>query len=437
MDLPKVLIIGQTFNKKSGGGITQSNLFYGWDKNKIAVACTAHLLRDSENEICSNYYQLGEKEQRWIFPFNFLQRKFYSGVLKFEENSISDNLIAKKPTIRSKIVDNLFFPFIKYCGLFHSFSKITLSPAFCKWLRDFNPDVIYAQAQDRERILFIILVQSYLKKPLIFHMMDDWPSTITDSGLYKKYWYKKIDHDFRMLMDKATILMSISDEMADEYKIRYNKNFITFHNPVNIDFWKQHQKVDYKLGSSPEILYAGRIGLGIDSSLETIAKVIQSINVNLKMSIKFILQTAEKPEWSNRYSCVVHNSFVPYSELPKIFAEADFLILPYDFSRKSIKYIKYSMPTKATEYMASGTPIIVIAPEETAIAKYAKKYELAKVITNNEINNIAEEIRHLIENEELRKRIAQNAAKLVEKNHGSIEVTRRFREIIQIIANDN
>ena len=84
--LPRVLIIGQTFNKKSGGGITQSNLFSGWDKDKIAVTCTAHLLQDSETEICDNYYQLGNLENKWIFPFNYFQRNFYSGKLIFRES---------------------------------------------------------------------------------------------------------------------------------------------------------------------------------------------------------------------------------------------------------------------------------------------------------------------------------------------------------------
>jgi hypothetical protein len=40
MYFPKVLIFGQPFNNKHGGGITLSNLFSGWDKDKIAVAAT-------------------------------------------------------------------------------------------------------------------------------------------------------------------------------------------------------------------------------------------------------------------------------------------------------------------------------------------------------------------------------------------------------------
>lgn len=88
------------------------------------------------------------------------------------------------------------------------------------------------------------------------------------------------------------------------------------------------------------------------------------------------------------------------------------------------------MPTKAPEYMVSGTPIIIFAPEETAIVKYAKKYEWAKVITENNINEITGAIKQLIENKELRQHIAQNAIKIAEKNHNLIDVTNHFKKVI-------
>ncbi len=430
MSLPKVLIIGQTFNSKTGGGITQSNLFSGWDKDKIAVACTAHLLSNSDRNICDNYYQLGKDEHKWIFPFNFLQREFPSGLLKNGNDYTQEPVIIKHKNFRSKLVDDIFYPFLKYTGLIHCISKIELSAEFCKWLNDFNPDVIYAQGQDRERILFSLLLHSYLKKPLIFHMMDDWPSTISDKGFLKKYWYKKIDHDFRILLEKASLLMGISDAMAYEYKRRYNKKFITFHNPIDINFWKEHQKTNYELSNFPTILYAGRIGLGIQSSLERIAKVVQLVNKELNTTIKFILQTAEMPVWSNNYSCVEHRSLVAYYSLPKIFSEADFLILPYDFSSESIKYIQYSMPTKAPEYMISGTPIIIFAPEATAVVKYAEKYEWAKIVVKNNDQDLFAAIKNLIQNKTLREKIGQNGKRIAEEKHNSTIVSNNFKNLI-------
>lgn len=430
MILPKVLIVGQSFDKKTGGGITLSNLFEGWDKDKIAVACTPHLIVNSDNYVCNEYYQLGEKEHRWLFPFNYLQRKFASGPVHFEPSQATTIQKTKKQKFRSKIVDNLFFPFLQITGLIHCFSKTVLSEEFCTWVNDFKPDIIYAQGQDRQRILFTSLLYSYLQKPLVFHMMDDWPLTISDKGIFRKFWQKKIDLELRSVFDKASLLMSISDYMAEAYRVRYNKNFMTFHNPIEIAFWKKKQRTNYEINKNAKILYAGRISLGIEKSLETVAKAIEIVNSKLKSSIKFNLQTNEIPKWINKYECVERAGFVSYGELPGIFSGADFLIIPYDFSRKSINYIRYSMPTKAPEYMISGTPIIIFAPEITAIVKYAKKKEWAWVITENDPSILAHEIENLFRNKKDRQRIAENAINLAIKNHDAVNVRDSFRNSI-------
>src|ERR1035437_6867639 len=96
MELPKVLIIGQSFNNDTGGGITLSNLFKGWDRDKIAVACSSYFLLDNiDTEVCNTYYQLGEKEHTGAFPFNYLQRRYTSGIIKFSEKKIQNLTINK------------------------------------------------------------------------------------------------------------------------------------------------------------------------------------------------------------------------------------------------------------------------------------------------------------------------------------------------------
>lgn len=429
MSLPKVLILNQPFNNDTGGGITLTNLFGGWDRDKLAVACSGHFLKNNiDTEVCNTYYQLGNKELKWLFPFNYIQGKYSSGLLKFNEKRIQ-NMTIPKSKLRVKIIMNFFYPFLEYIGLFNFIYRTRLSKEFSGWLNDFKPDVIYAQAASRDQVLFCLSVHTFLKKPLVFHQMDDWPSII-NKGIFKRFWQKKIDREFRILLDRANVLMSISDFMAYEYKRRYGKTFITFHNPINIKFWEKHQRTDYELSDNPTILYAGRIGLGIETSLELIAQAIQHVNKELKISIKFLLQTHEKPLWVNNYINVIHKSFASYNDLPKIFSESDFLLLPYDFSLKSIQFIKYSMPTKAPEYMVSGTPIIIFAPEVTAIVKYAKKYSWAKVITENNFIEICVVIKQLIESKRLRKEIAQNAINVAQKNHNAINVTDHFKEII-------
>ena len=430
MTLPRVLVIGQPFNKNTGGGITLSSLFYGWDKDKIAVVCSGYELRDAiDTHTCDTYYQLGSLEHKWIFPFNLFKRKYSSGLVNVVDNQSTEDK-GKRSKIRVGLIMNVFYPFLNYIGLFNRSSKIELSKKFCAWLDEFRPDIIYAQTTSRADNLFCLSVQSYLKKPLIYHMMDDWPAIINEKGIFRKYWNRKMDQEFRILLDKSAILMSISEEMAQEYKDRYNKNFVTFHNTIDIDFWKKHQRTRYELNNNPTILYAGRIGLGIEKSLELIARAIENVNRELNISLKFILQTKEIPLWKGNYECVEHSDFVAYNDLPEKFSSADFLLIPYDFSPKSRKYIKLSMPTKAPEYMISGTPIIVFAPEEAAIVKNATRYGWASVITEQSLISICGAVKELIENIELRRQIAESAKSIAEEKHNSLVIRDHFRKTI-------
>jgi glycosyltransferase involved in cell wall biosynthesis len=442
MKLPKVLILNETFNSYAGGGITLSNLFNGWDKDKIAIACNSFRLDgDVDTRICDTYYQLGDKDYKYIFPFNLISRKRYSGLVNFDERktapvSIPETTVLNdESSLRHKLVMSYLFPVLEYTGFIDKMSSIKLSPEFCGWLDNYKPDIIYAQAHNTTDIKLTLLIQAYLKKPMVFHMMDDWPLMVTGSQALKNKQLKRNDKAFRELLNKADLLLSISDGMSEAYKKRYGKDFTPFHNPIDIEFWKKYQRNSYEIGDSPTLLYAGRLGIGIDTSLELIAKAVELVNKNLGLKMKFIIQAKEKPLWSINYDFVEHRSFVAYDDLPKVFAEADFLVLPYDFSPKSIQFIGYSMPTKASEYMISGTPVIIFSPEQTALVSYARKYNWAKIVTDSNIDVLSQSITSLIQNKSERQKLAETAIKIAENNHSSLKVRHDFMSTLASLMN--
>ena len=432
MPLPKVLILNQPFVTDTGGGITLSNLFYNWDEDKLAVACGGYVLTPHiDPTICNNYYQLGSEERKWHFPFNLLNRKYASGPIKFTDTSkknIVDESIKSKT--RVNFLNNYFNPFLEYTGLKQIITKTTLSPKFKEWLDNYSPDVIYVQCSSRESILFCIEVLKYLKKPSVFHMMDDWPMLIGVKGIFSSYWKNKIDKEFKELLELIDTHLGICDYMAKAYKKRYGIDFITFHNPIDIDFWQKGQKNNYKLGSPPKLMYAGRIGLGIDDSLKTIAGAVAKINSEMQMNIQFVIQSIEPPSWIKNYPVVIHKNFVPYTQLPQEFGSPDFLILPYDFSPESLAYIKYSMPTKASEYMASGTPIIIYAPEETALVDYAEYGNWATIVTDKKESNLIEGLKKMIFEEDYRQNLAETAKNVAIRRHDISVVSKDFQRIL-------
>ncbi|MCH7402642.1 glycosyltransferase [Belliella kenyensis] len=434
MKSPKVLIINQPFDNVTGGGITLSNLFKDYPKEKLAVVCSGYLINENTNfEACSKYYQIGHKEHRWKFPFNLFKRKYFSGEVQ-KPKAIVDQTPSDKPNLKSSLrlsfINKVFYPTLEFLGLYHNSSIQELSPELCAWLDEFSPDILYAQASSRNSILFCIQVQYYLDKPLVFHMMDDWASMVKTEGIFGKYWFRRIEKDFQTLFEKSSVLLSISDLMAKEYKERYKKEFFTFHNPIDVEFWNKNRKSKSKLESPAILLYAGRVGTGIDSSLQEVAAAIEIVNETTDYEIQFALQTAEAPKWIRNYSHTKHNPYVEYDELPRIFSEADFLILPYDFDEKGLSFIRLSMPTKASEYLASGTPVIVFSPKSTAVVDYVEKHQCGMTVLENDAEILASKIKELMDNDQMRLDLVKRGVEVAEKYHSQDEVSKRFQELI-------
>jgi glycosyltransferase involved in cell wall biosynthesis len=430
---PKVLIFGQPFNNYCGGGITLTNLFKGWPKEKIAVAYMGHGLSNVTTEVCDTYYQLGREEHKWRFPLNLFQKSFPSGLKSFSHKT--ESLSSRNQTgFRNKFVNHFFYPFLKWMGLFHSVSRISLSQNFQDWLSDFKPEVLYVQVSSRETLLFAEQLIDFLKIPSVNHVMDDWPSTLNEIGLFRNYWLKKIDAELKRFNDKVNLHFSISEAMSDEYLIRYGKKFIPFHNPVESKIWLPYEKKNLDVNKNNiTILYSGRIGIGISDSLMDIATAIDSVK-NEALNIKLHIQTFTKePGILNRlqkFNCIVFNPFVAYEQLPKIFSEADILLLANDFSEKGLTYLKFSMPTKASEYMVSGTPILLYAPKETAISKFFLQHDCGCCVTERSSIEIINALNMLFNDEDYRRRISQNAHKLAAEKFDQEKVRGEFQQFL-------
>ncbi|MFC2080673.1 glycosyltransferase [Bacteroidota bacterium] len=432
-EYPRVLILNQPFNYYSGGGITISNLFKGWPKEKIAVAATGHSLYNAVSDSCDTYYQLGTEEHKWIFPLNLIQKSFPSGLKTFE-NISGVSKYSSKSKLRHAFINSYINPILEWLGLIHGVTKISLSEKFKKWLSEYQPEILYIQASRRDTILFAIRIIKFLKIPAFYHFMDDWPSTICVKSVFQSYWKSKIDAELRELLDMVDVNLSISDAMAIEYSKRYNKKFITFHNPIETESWLKHTKnIFYLRKDNVKILYSGRIGIGITDSLENIASAIEKTNseaINIKLHIQTRTQDHEIINRLVKYSCVIINPFVEYEELPKIFAEADILVLPNDFDALGSAYLKYSMPTKASEYMISGTPVLVYAPKDNAVLEFFKDQDCGLCVSEQSIEALQGAIQFIIDNEEFRRKISQNSVTLAKIKFDAKIIQEEFQNLL-------
>lgn len=434
---PRILISGQYFHTNSGGGITLSNLFSDWDKDKIAA--TALSITNPSFDVCHNYYQIGSGELKLRFPFNLKKRSNLSSsgrVLNLEKFSRKTDILESHKTFYRKLYDTILFS----SGLIHYRSTFKLSPDFLKWVKSFNPEIIYSQLSSLDEMRIVAALRSALDVPLAIHIMDDWPSTISNRYFPKPVWKRIIDRQLRRLFSEAKILLSIGDSMSEEYFTRYGLNFVPFHNPIDTKLWLADSRTDCTInGKDIKVLYSGRIGIGISQSLVDVAEAIDSLNLKGN-SIKLYIQTPteehEVLKKLSKFNCVVINPVVEYSQIPRIFATADILLLANDFDDSAVAFLKFSMPTKASEYMISGTPILVYSAEETAVTKFFSQNSCGLCVSRKNKEELTAGIIKLIQDQTYRHKISRNAVEVALKKFDAAKVRSEFRNIFVAATQD-
>jgi glycosyltransferase involved in cell wall biosynthesis len=432
---PKVLIIGLPFNNNTGGGITMSNLFKGWPKDRLALSSVVNMQETLDLSVCEQYFQLGYGRKLHPFPLNFFLPRIKMGPVdkfKTENNPLS---LSKVKQGKYKNFYKFLCFFLNLSGIYNIIYRLKITPEFKEWVTKFNPDFIYSQLSTLELIRFVMDVHNMTGKPIIVHLMDDWPITINKPGVLYFYWKKVIDREFRQLLDKASVLMSICDAMTEEYRIRYGKDFIPFHNPIEICNWLPFTRTDWTVNSRFTILFAGRIGFGVTDS---ILDIIEAVNDPILAEIDIVLelQTADIStikklvKFSDRIKWVEP---IEYENLPRRFANVDLLVIPLDFDTHSVNFLRYSFSTKVTEFMISGTPILVYASEQTALAKYALKENWAYVVTHRSKKDLISALHILYSDFSLRKRLGELARNLATQNEDAEIVRANFRNCFNVL----
>lgn len=433
-DFPRVLLVGYScFESTTGGGITLSNLFRGWPREKLAVVSEIDYPPDLE--ICDQYYKLGSLENHWIWPLSLFQRRWVvSGpmTISMTQNApASKGLVVKD--VRPENVRQRSFNGLVKIGLEELLYPAKLSRNLLAWVQLYKPDVIYTQLASLNRIRLVKQLCDATGAELAIHIMDDWPTTLYHDRWLSFYIQWRMDIEFRMLINRAKVLMAISPYMSQVYQERYGKKFVTFHNPLNLKDWLKVSKTDWNVSSPFRLVYTGRIGNANQKSLKDICEAVEYLNNN-GYSIQFQIFT---PDYQSELSKILQkarnvfvNTPVPHDLIPTILSNADTLILPLDFDPRSIQYSQYSMPTKAPEYMVSGTPILVYAPEKTAVAEYAHDEHWGVVVSEQGATGLIKGILLLMQDKALREQLGFQARQIAIERFDAETVRVDFRQTL-------
>jgi hypothetical protein len=122
---------------------------------------------------------------------------------------------------------------------------------------------------------------------------------------------------------------------------------------------------------------------------------------------------------------------VPHSRMPERLADSDLLLLPFNFDDGSVRFIRYSWPTKMPEFMISGRPILLYGPADTAFGEYARRESWACVVDRRDPRLLSEALVGLMGDYGRRRDLTVRARELVLKEQNLHKTRRHFQGLIR------
>jgi glycosyltransferase involved in cell wall biosynthesis len=147
------------------------------------------------------------------------------------------------------------------------------------------------------------------------------------------------------------------------------------------------------------------------------------------------LSHPSQARWSHQR--IKPHGWVDQQTLQHEISDADILFLPFSFREEERYATERAFPAKTADYLASGKPILVLAPDYSSVAKYLRGYDCAAVVDKLDQEMLARAISEISKSAERRSQLSRNAMQAFVRNH-DIEAQRSaLNELLVRLAEQN
>ena len=437
-DWPRVLVIGpEPFNNESGFGITISNLFAEWPKDKLACVHFSDIPPD--DTICAHHYGLGRHNVEWQLLPRFLTlifRKAKSGEDADCMGARSSSVVTQ--SLKKSIgISGLIKRMILRSGA-GNLARVRLNAPLKTWVQWFRPEVIYCAVTDLTQIELVLSVAKLTSACVVSHALDDWIMTASQSrNLFQQAIRQYTHYRLIRLYRRSSVCLAIGEAMSRVYQERYGLPFVSFFNCPNASYWARLKIKEWRAQKPFRFVFTGAVySPGNQTSLIRIAEAVELVTgsntCTLEIYLAELAQKRLRPFLRGLTSTTLHLPCKDIETVAKLNRDADGLVLTMDFDERLMKSIYLAMPTRLTPFLLSGTPIFAFTPSDTAIGRFLLERKVAYVVdTFLESRILAQRMAEFIENENRRRDIGREAMRVAATEFAGEVVRPRFLEAIR------
>ena len=125
---------------------------------------------------------------------------------------------------------------------------------------------------------------------------------------------------------------------------------------------------------------------------------------------------------------------MPLDEIPYVLETGDALLLPYSFESSQRAIVSTSYPTKTADYLASGVPILVHAPEYASITRTARDGGWAETVSDEDPEALLVAINRLAADNTRRRELTDLALAHAREHHDLQASREQFAKLLTDVA---
>lgn len=288
-------------------------------------------------------------------------------------------------------------------------------------IKERGVEVIFTATSDCEFNLAAYFVHRETGLPLYYFETDDWE--MANSGLSRWLVRRYRPSLFRL----ATKLWLISPAMVREYESRLGVRGEFLFNFLDVEPYELASQ-QYTPPDAPapiELVYTGSINLMF---LSTMRMLCRHLNGGLSVAgrpVRLTIYGSSRP-MELLGPAVTYAGLVSHAEIPAILARAHANLIAISFDRDPnfLSFIKTNIYTKTLDYLASGRPVLLVAPKYTAEVEYFS--DVAYVVPTLEREMFAAAIARLVNDPDYVAKLGRRGQEFVRERHGTDALERQF-----------
>ncbi|WP_314065864.1 glycosyltransferase [uncultured Vagococcus sp.] len=410
----KVLVISNNpFSTTQNNGKTLYSFFLDYKLENVSQLYFSEETPDIGEEV--NFFKITDKQ----VLKKKINRNSLCGV-KVEYNLNARQVIHSEVGKTKKILKNHFFRLVREKIWKNNWKSKELD----NWLAEVNPDIIFFCAGDFGSGYDITnYISKKFETDLIVYMTDDYILPRSNASYFAKKRQEFIKKKVQITLNETDLFYTISKEMSQTYEELFKVKSDIILNMAEIPNHKKESEKKTIL----KLVYAGGLHLGRDNVLVALINsiVVYNRTHNQKAFLEVYSNTILTEKEKKKF-CIENSSHffgqVNKKELDQILLKSDILVHVESYDSKQIEATLLSISTKIPEYLAVEKPILAIGPEQISSMRYLSQTSFCIYDTKD----LELKVEKLLEDSELRDRLAENSKRLFFENHDRKVISEEF-----------